>query len=85
MPHWVDTYPHTIYASVSLIDNKITGWKTGERKMDVCSNHYGGGNIKWIEFIAYNNDDHDYIFSTSSKEWFKQWNLDDNFRGFEPY
>ncbi|MFA5558662.1 MAG: hypothetical protein WDA59_04275 [Methanofastidiosum sp.] len=25
--HWSDEYPHSVYASVLLLDNKIESWK----------------------------------------------------------
>lgn len=29
MPHWSDTYPHNVYASVLLLDEKIYNYKIG--------------------------------------------------------
>lgn len=31
MAHWVDTYPHDVYASVLLLDGEIYNWKIGQR------------------------------------------------------
>jgi hypothetical protein len=85
MTHWSDIYPHTLYASVSLIDNKITGWKVSDRIMDIDSNHYGGGKIKNAKFIVDNLEEHNDVFSKYAPRWFSIWELADNFRGFKPY
>lgn len=31
MKHWVETYPHKIYASVLLLNNELVDYKIGER------------------------------------------------------
>jgi hypothetical protein len=83
--HWVNTYPHTIYVSVSLIDSKITGWKVGQYKMDCNSSHYGDGEIKYTEFIVNNEQEHDNVFSNLAHKWFKQWKIAKDYKGFKPY
>jgi hypothetical protein len=84
MMAWHDEYPHSIFASVGLINNKITGWKTGDRIIDINSSHYRGGKIEWTEFIVNNQDEHNEAFNLAH-EWFKQWEIADNFRGNKPY
>jgi len=72
MPHWSDIYPHNLFASVSLIDNKITGWKVSDRIIDWSSNHYGGGIIKYIKFVVNTGEEHNDVFENLAHEWFKQ-------------
>jgi hypothetical protein len=93
MSHWVDTYPHEIYASVLLLDNKIEGWKVGQRywtfpqeakaywKMHRINDYTS----HWQLWTVNNSDEHNRVFSELSTEWYRQWELADDFQLFPPY
>lgn len=85
MAHWSDEYPHSLYASVSLNNNKITGWKISNQIMDWSSRNYGGGIVEYTEFIVNNQEEHDNVFEKLGHDWFKQWEITDNYQGSKPY
>lgn len=82
---WHDEYPHSLYASVSLVDNKITGWKISNNILDWSSRNYGGGIVEYTEFVVNDDKEHGEVFYKLGHEWFKQWEIADNFRGGKPY
>lgn len=86
MAHWIDTYPHNIFTSVILKDNKIILWKTGGHTL---KDNYLIDKTKYSYFencfVANCKEEHDLIFEERSIEWFKQWELHENFNGFSPY
>lgn len=96
MAHWVETYPHTVYASVLLLDDKIMNWKVGERKwkhnMDMTRrinrpfslDDYVGEMVESIGFEANNSEEHNHAFEVLAPEWFKQWEIDESL-GNPPY
>lgn len=97
MAHWVDTYPHTVYASVLLKDNKIINWKIGERKwkhnMDMTRmfklpfnmDGYEGETVESIGFEVNSDVEHNKTFSELAKEWFKQWEVHEEYNGSGVY
>ena len=99
MAHWVHTYPHTVYASVLLLDNKIINWKIGDRRWtDIFSmtrrirrdrpfniNDYTGETVESIGFEVNNSDEHDHAFAVLAKEWFKNWEVHPNHEGGPAY
>jgi len=97
MEHWVETYPHTVYASVLLKDNKITNWKIGERKwthnMDMTRmfklpfnmDDYKGETVESTAFEVNNSEEHNKAFSELAREWFRQWELHEEYQGQSIY
>lgn len=92
--HWVDTYPHEIYASVLLLDNKILQWEIGETywvsplsiyiSPDMWS-YIDDLETKYISWTVHNSEEHNKVFQELAPEWFKQWEVHEMFRGFKPY
>jgi hypothetical protein len=91
MPHWLDVYPHEIHASVILKNNKIKMWKVGEMKLsrsykidDLKTQHpdYSYQEKTWV---VNNRDEHQAVFDTHAREWYKQWQHVDGFEGFHAY
>lgn len=91
MAHWCDTWPHDIYASVLLKDNKIKLWKVGQNKLSDSYNtsalaeQHPEYSYKEICFTVNNNDEHNNAFDVLSREWFKQWEVHEDFRGINPH
>jgi hypothetical protein len=93
MQHWSDIYPHSIYASVLLLDGKIENWKivnypktepgmfSGFWKMDRLNDY----TCEYKEFICNNSEEHNKAFTEWAEEWFKQWPIADDFVGWKPY
>lgn len=91
--HWSDEYPHSIFASVLLLDGKIENWKvvnypkkspgdfSGYWKLDRLNDYTS----EWKEFICNNDEEHHKAFTRWSAEWFRQWPLADDFMGGRPY
>jgi len=91
MAHWCDTWPHTIVASVILKDNKIKLWKVGEnplkdkydiKALEAIHSEYS---YQEKEFAVYDDWEHEKVFNQYSKEWFKQWELHENYKGSSPF
>ena len=90
---WHDEYPHSIFASVLLLDNKIEGWKVGNRrwespveakalwKMDRLKDYQ----VQSMGWDVYSIEAHNEVFSVHSKNFFKQWEIADDFRLTPPY
>jgi hypothetical protein len=93
MPHWLDVYPHDLYASVLLLDNKIENWKVvnypkktpeefkGYWKMDRLNDY----TCQWKRFVVNNSKEHNEVFIKLAPEWFKKWELAGDYRGYSPY
>lgn len=89
--HWINKSPHTIVSSVILKNNKITQWKTGQfslkdrvniERLIKLNPEYSYFENKWVS----NNDlEHEKIFDVYSKEWFKKWELVENYHGISPF
>lgn len=91
MPHWIDTYPHEVHASVILKNDEIKTWKVGERKLsgsykidDLTTQHpeYSYQEKTWV---VKNSDEHNAIFDTHARDFFKQWKHADDLTGFHAY
>ncbi len=85
MPHWLDTYPHTVYASVILKDNKIVVWKVGQYS---CKDYLFDPNIYTVQeqaFVVNSSEEHNRVFEKDAKDWFRQWDLHEDFRGMSPF
>ena len=97
MAHWVETYPHTVYASVLLKDNKITNWKIGERRwlhhMDMTRrvkhpfslDDYADETVESKAWEVNNSEEHSRVFEVLAKEWFKQWKIHEDYEGSPAY
>jgi len=93
MKYWLDIYPHSIFASVLLLDGKIENWKivnypkkhplefTGFWKRDRLNDYA----CEWKEFVCNNGKEHNEAFEEWAPEWFKQWLIADDFKGSPPY
>ncbi|UUV46038.1 hypothetical protein [Bacillus phage vB_BanS-Thrax3] len=94
MAHWVDTYPHDVYASVLLLDGKIYNWKIGNRYWEspfhVKMRYADFDKIDRMEvhhtsFTVNNSTEHSYAFEVLSRKWFKQWDIHEDRLGAPPY
>lgn len=94
MAHWVDTYPHDVYASVLLLDGKIYNWKIGqyhwESPFDVKMRYADFDKVDRMEvhhtsFTVNNSGEHSHAFEVLSRKWFKQWDVSDDRVGAPPY
>ena len=93
MKNWIETYPHKIYASVLLLDNKIDNWKVGQyewKDMGNITNYWkidriNDYTVKTTFWEVNSSEEHNLIFTKLSSEWFKQWELADDFMGGKPY
>lgn len=94
MKHWVDAYPHKVFASVLLLDGKIYGWKIGDRYWDspyevrMKINDFDKLDRMRAEhtyWIVYNSKEHNDVYEIHAKEWFKQWEIHEDLPGFKPY
>ena len=81
-----------LYASAVLIDNKIYAWKVGTTKWETWGHATmvippPVGPIKLIinEFCYDNFKEYNRIFEVLASEWFSQWGIHEQFRGFKPY
>jgi hypothetical protein len=90
---WFEEYPHKVYASVLLLDNKIENWKVGGHpkrdpgefsgfwKRDRLSDY----SSEYTEFIVNNEDEHRKAFEELAPEWFKQWEHANDYRLAKAY
>jgi len=99
MAHWIETYPHTVYASVLLKDNKIANWKIGERcwesNMDMARRishskpfnmaDYAGETVESIGFEVNSSEEHNHAISVLAENWFRQWEIHENCEGQPAY
>lgn len=91
--HWSEVYPHSIFASVLLLDGKIESWKVvdypkqtpGEFKSYWKLERFKDYTCESKEFICNNDEEHNLAFMKWAPNWFKQWPLADDYRGMEPY
>lgn len=91
MANWLETYPHTITASVILKNNKIRLWKLGQNKLSedytiesLVSKHPEYSYME-KDFIVNNKEEHSEVFNKLGVEWFNKWELHDDFKGLKPY
>jgi hypothetical protein len=89
-----DEYPHKIYASVLLFDNKIVMWKVGPgywSQPGVVSvksklpGHILEGETDYTSFTVTNDYEHERVFNFDSKLWFKNWDIHEEHAGVKPY
>lgn len=87
MAHWVDTYPHNIWASVILKDNKIMDWKIGQNRLNEKYIIPENSNYSYEEicYVVDTPEKHDKTFDTDAREWLKQWELHEGFKGSSPF
>ncbi|MGG2091295.1 hypothetical protein AB1283_00830 [Bacillus sp. S13(2024)] len=94
MAHWVDTYPHKVYASVLLLDNKIYNWKIGQRYWDSPFSmtirtsdmeKFSKMKTKYIHWEVNTSDEHQEVFEKHAREWFKQFEIHEEYIGSDPY
>lgn len=82
MKHWIETYPHKIYASVLILDNKVMDYKIGERKWEHVYDVTLRGQIeiKDLERCKVKNtywevnniNEHGIVFNVLAKEWIEK-------------
>lgn len=96
MPHWVETYPHTIWANVVLKDNKIVNWSVGERKWEhhfsmtryfkvpFNFDDYKDEIVQNLSWEVQNDKEHNDVFEILAPEWFRQWEIHEDFKGSKP-
>jgi hypothetical protein len=90
---WHDTYPHSLFASVLLLDGKIESWKVVnypkkhpfDFKADWKRDRLNDYTCQWTEFVANDAEEHNRIFQELAPAWFKQWPHADDYWGFEAY
>lgn len=94
MTHWVDTYPHDVYASVLLLDGKIYNYKIGQNhweypyevkmrysdfwKIDRMQTQY----VKWT---VEDDEQHSQVFTEYARHWFKNWEIHEDHIGRKAY
>lgn len=91
--HWSDEYPHSVYASVLLLDNKIESWKVvnypkkhpGDFKAYWKWDRLNDYVCKFKEFVCHNEEEHQLAFTKWASEYFSQWELADDYCGGRPY
>lgn len=79
MKHWVESYPHKVYASILLLDNKIIDYLIGEHYWKSPCNVTLYGQISYRDLLrcetkytfwkVNNNKEHREVFETLAKEW----------------
>ena len=89
-------YPHRIFASVVLLDNKIMNWKIvnyrwtkknmGDSKQQLIIYDYLDKiTVRSRSFIAHSPKEHSKIFKVKARKFFKQFEIHEWFRGMKPY
>ena len=90
---WHDEYPHSVFASVLLLDGKIESWKIGnpakKSPMDFSAfwklDRLEDYTSEFKEFVVNNSEEHEEVFHFLGHEWFRQWPIAENFHGSKPY
>lgn len=91
MAHWSDTCPHVILASVILKDNKIKLWKVGENPLkdkyniEALVKEHTRYSYQEKEWTVFNDLGHKKVFNEHSRNWLKQWELHEEFKGCSPF
>lgn len=95
MVHWSDIYPHNIYASVLLLDNKIYNYKIGARywetifdmtwRFPIHSIDTSKLTVKHEKFEVHNDKEHEEVFNILAREWFRKWEIHKDYKGSKPY
>lgn len=94
MAHWVDTYPHRVYASVLLLDGKIYNYKIGQNhwehpaevKMRLSDfNKIDRMTVEYTYFEVNNDEEHNAAFEVLARDWFKNWEIHENYIGSRCY
>lgn len=78
---WHDEYPHMLYVSVLLLDNKIENWKVGNYHWD---NPYmvkaywkpdrlNDYKVQWIGYCCKNDEEHNKVFTELAPKWLRAW------------
>lgn len=90
---WLEEYPHNVYASVLLLDNKIMNYKIGNRAwkhpFDMTWRFPLPDNIDEYSvqsncWEVNNSEEHNEAFNMG-REWMKQWEVHEDYKGFDPY
>ncbi|MBX4267171.1 hypothetical protein [Clostridium estertheticum] len=91
MKHWLNTFPHKIYATTILKDNKIIYWKVGQNRLkdtynieNLIKNHPSYSYEEHC-FEVNTSTEHKNIFQIESVEWFRQFGLHEKFKGISPF
>lgn len=91
LKHWCETYPHYIWVSVLLKDNKIIDLKVGQHRiiqrydMNNLIRHYPDYSYAENKYVVYSSEDHNRIFEKDAKQWMKQWGIHKDFDGCLPF
>lgn len=82
MKHWIETYPHKIYASVLILDDKVMDYKIGERKWEHIYDVTLRGQIEIKDldrckvkntcWEVNNINEHGIVFNVLAKEWIEE-------------
>ena len=83
---WSETYPHSIFVSVILVDNKIADWKIGQHTLSTgCLIDTTKCDYKEKEFVVNSNKEHNKVFEKDSIDWLRQWKVHEKYRGHSPF
>ncbi|HEK9103686.1 TPA: hypothetical protein SUB30_005189 [Bacillus pseudomycoides] len=94
MAHWIDTYPHDVHASVLLLDGEIYNWKIGQRywrsPWDMTwrfplPDNMDKFTVETNKWTVNTPEEHSEVFQKHAREWFKQWEVVDDYVGSKPY
>jgi hypothetical protein len=91
---WTDSYPHSISASVLLLDGEIYNWRVGEYPWDCPESvkmRYSDFDkidrmkVESKEFVVNNDEEHAEVFETLAGEWFRTFKINENHIHGKPY
>ncbi len=93
MQHWIERYPHSVFASALLLDNKIEQWQVGQKYWESPfeisafeqKKRFNDYKTEFKEFVVNTPEEHDQVFRELAPEWFRQWELVKNYWGYRPY
>lgn len=98
MPLWTDEYPHDLYATVILYEDKIVRWYVGPDARYPESVSWRGEIPQVFEkleaglihaehkkWVVHDDKEHTTVFQKHAPRWFKQWKMSEYNRGSKPY
>lgn len=85
---WCDNYPHMVYVSVLLLDNKIENWKVGQHKWErPCDataywkvNRLKDYKVQHVGYWCKNSEEHEKVFNKLAPKWLKQFKYAKGYR-----
>ncbi|MBB6716227.1 hypothetical protein [Clostridium gasigenes] len=91
----IDVYPHEVYASVLLDENKeIINWKVScnywnepaESRMTYAMfNKIEKLTTEYMEFQVWNRQEHNEVFTIHAKDWLRNFKISKDYIGCKPY